>query len=533
MNGRTTLQYGLAAAFGVVVVCVVELTLQLAGAGPANTLFVESQVDGRTVFRANREAGHRYFQPQFRRDFASDVTFAAEKPADTVRIFVLGASTVVGFPNPPHVAFSRFLELMLTDVSPGTRFEVVNCGLTALSTFCLLDFMEEVVDYDPDLVILHAGHNEFVGPYGATTPFLSFGDDWHLIRLYMLLQRSKLYYYVKQLVFQTRLLFADAPARERFGLHLVDQEIGPGDPGYAATEANYRRNLQQMLSVARQRQVPVLLSTLISNVRDFYPLRSACIDDDVGTLVYEMEQLASRGRAEKAIETGEEASEQNPACANIQFVLGRLYLEQGEIAHARQALARARDLDRMPFRAPGSFNRTIRDLAATGEHVMHCDLEAAFAAASEHGLPGNELITEYLHPNPRGHHLIALELIRVMSSSTVGQRWGLSGALEGLENYDWYAERLDYSLPDQAYARNVLLRFLSDLPYRTPPATLKRYIAELVREQARIIPLLPSGTRRAFLRGGGMDLLMSMEEFLLPEDTDAKIGVRALRAGGY
>ena len=491
MNGRTTLQYGLAAAFGVVVVCVVELTLQLAGAGPANTLFVESQVDGRTVLRANREAGHRYFQPQFRRDFASDVTFAAEKPADTVRIFVLGASTVVGFPNPPHVAFSRFLELMLTDVSPGTRFEVVNCGLTALSTFCLLDFMEEVVDYDPDLVILHAGHNEFVGPYGATTPFLSFGDDWHLIRLYMLLQRSKLYYYVKQLVFQTRLLFADAPARERFGLHLVDQEIGPGDPGYAATEANYRRNLQQMLSVARQRQVPVLLSTLISNVRDFYPLRSACIDDDVGTLVYEMEQLASRGRAEKAIETGEEASEQNPACANIQFVLGRLYLEQGEIAHARQALARARDLDRMPFRAPGSFNRTIRDLAATGEHVMHCDLEAAFAAAS------------------------------------------FSGALEGLEDYDWYAERLGYSLPDQAYARNVLLRFLSDLPYRTPPATLKRYIAELVREQARIIPLLPSGTRRAFLRGGGMDLLMSMEEFLLPEDTDAKIGVRALRAGGY
>ena len=122
----------------------------------------------------------------------------------TVRIFVLGASTVIGFPNPYHTAFPSFLKLMLADVAEDVRVEIINCGMTAINSFSLLDFMDEVVEYEPDLVILYAGHNEFVGPYGVTTPFLRFGNDWRGIRLYMLLQRSRLYYCLKQLISAAR-----------------------------------------------------------------------------------------------------------------------------------------------------------------------------------------------------------------------------------------------------------------------------------------------------------------------------------------
>ena len=508
-------------------IVILELGLQLVGVGPANTLFVKSDTADGTFYRANREVGHRFFQSRFRRDFGGDATFDAVKPEGTVRIFVLGASTVIGFPNPYHTAFPRFLELMLADVAEDVRVEIINCGMTAINTFCLLDFMDEVVEYAPDLVILYAGHNEFVGPYGVTTPFLRFGNDWRGIRLYMLLQRSRLYYCLKQLISAARSSALETPEREPFSLHLIDQEIGPGDPGYRVTVRNFRRNFEEMLAGARRRQVPVLLSTLTSNVRDFYPLRSVCDGDGRSRT---MERLASEGRLGEAIRIGEQARSDAPTCADIRFLLGRLYLQQGNIGGARQALSAARDLDRMPFRAPGVINDIIRDLAATGrEHgVLLCDVEAAFASTSDYGLPGNDLFTEYLHPTVRGHYLMAREMVHSLASSDLSGPWGLRDPAQGLGDYDWYAQRLVYSLEDQVFGRDYLIRFLHELPYREPPTALRRYLAELMREQVRTIPLLPSGTRGMLVERGGISLLLEVADLLLPEDGDAREAVQAL-----
>ena len=508
-------------------IVILEFGLQLVGVGPANTLFVKSDTADGTFYRANREVGHRFFQPRFRRDFGGDATFAAVKPEGTVRIFVLGASTAIGFPNPYHTAFPRFLEIMLADVAEDVRVEIINCGMTAINSFCLLDFMDEVVEYAPDLVILYAGHNEFVGPYGVTTPFLRFGNDWRGIRLYMLLQRSRLYYCLKQLISAARSAALETPEREPFSLHLIDQEIGPGDPGYRVTVRNFRRNFEEMLVGARRRQVPVLLSTLTSNVRDFYPLRSVCDGEGRSRTI---ERLASEGRLGEAIRIGEQARSDAPTCADIRFLLGRLYLQQGNIAGARQALSAARDLDRMPLRAPGVTNDIIRDLAATGrEHgVLLCDVEAAFASASDYGLPGNDLFTEYLHPTVRGHYLMAREMVHTLASSDLSGPWGLRDPAQGLGDYDWYAQRLGYSLEDQVFGRDYLIRFLHELPYREPPTALRRYLAELMREQVRTIPLLPSGTRGMLVERGGISLLLEVADLLLPEDGDAREAVQAL-----
>ena len=113
---------------------------------------------------------------------------------------------------------------MLADVYPDRHFEVINCGMTAINTFCLLDFATEVVGYEPDLIILYAGHNEFVGPYGVTTPFRKFGNNRTWTRLYMELQRSRIYYFLSEAIYRLQKWWN--PAEEKFGLHLVGREIG-------------------------------------------------------------------------------------------------------------------------------------------------------------------------------------------------------------------------------------------------------------------------------------------------------------------
>ena len=59
--------------------------------------------------------------------------FAQDKDEGVLRIFVLGASTLLGFPNPAKTSFPNFLQLMLEDAYPGREIEVINCGITAIN----------------------------------------------------------------------------------------------------------------------------------------------------------------------------------------------------------------------------------------------------------------------------------------------------------------------------------------------------------------------------------------------------------------
>ena len=508
----------LALLAGVGLVLLLEAALQLLQLGPSNRLFLEERRGPETRYTPNREVAHRFFPHRFRRDFASGAGFTEPKPANTVRIFVLGASTVAGFPNPPNTAFPRFLGQMLTDVYPARRFEVINCGLTAINSFCLLDFVEEVACYSPDLIVIYAGHNEFVGPYGVTTPFAKFGNDRRGIRLYMYLQRSRIHYGLKELIFRLRSWGTGGAAREPFGLHLVAREIGPQDRGYETTRRNFRRNLEEMLALAEKQAVPVVLSTLVSNLKDFHPLRSQC---DGSGLSDRIEGLASEGSLEKAAAAADLALENNPECADLHFQLGRVRYLQGHYPQAAEAFTSARDFDRMRFRAPASFNEVILDLTEeSGGRVLLNDIEKAFAAASPEGIAGNELITEYLHPTVYGHFLIARTLMGALAENPVSSAWGRRRE-RGLADYERYARRLGYSLRDQVFTRNYLIRFLTQLPYREPPASLRRHMASLVREQVLQIPRLDPAARRVFSERGEIAFLRSMVDSLLPEDRSA------------
>ena len=87
---------------------------------------------------------------------------------DTYRIFVLGESAAMGDPDPAY-GFSRYLEVMLRERFPNTKFEVINTGIVAIDSHVILPIARELARYKPDLFIVYAGNNEVVGPYGPGT----------------------------------------------------------------------------------------------------------------------------------------------------------------------------------------------------------------------------------------------------------------------------------------------------------------------------------------------------------------------------
>ena len=144
-NFRSILPNLLALFAGLVLLVLFETTLRLAQTGPPFRLFLPSVHEGREIYRINPLVSDQFFPPQYRRMISNQVHFRVPKPPNTLRIFALGASSLLGFPNPPETSFPNFLERMLEDVYPSRQFEMLNCGITAINTFCLLDFMDEIV----------------------------------------------------------------------------------------------------------------------------------------------------------------------------------------------------------------------------------------------------------------------------------------------------------------------------------------------------------------------------------------------------
>ena len=483
-----------AALAGLALLVLVEVALQVAGWGPDNRIFVE---EGER-YLLNKGVAERFFPRQYVRKAPGQVHFPRDKAEGTFRIFVLGASTLLGFPNPLRTSFPAFLQVMLEDAYPRRRFEVVNCGITAINSFVVLDFVEEIVAYEPDLFIVYAGHNEFVGPYGVTTPFLRFGNNWRWIRFHMMLQRSKIHYGLRELLHLLGRGAGEPAAASAFGLHLVRKEVYPDSEEHRITEENFRRNLGEILDRSQRRGVPVMLATLVSNLGGFYPLRSREPHPGTESDVARME-VADQERFYESV------LRDFPQHAASHFEAGQVFERAGDAARARRAYVRARDLDTIHLRACSPFNRIIRE-AAAGAGALLVDVEQVFTTNSPQGIIGDELVSEYLHPSVYGHFLMAKSMVETALRHP--EALGLTGgSLERLAPYAEYETRLGYGVRERIYARNNLIFFLRSMPYEERPATLRRRVAELVGLQMKDLLKMSYGEIRDFAGRGGLRFL--------------------------
>ncbi|RMD92982.1 MAG: SGNH/GDSL hydrolase family protein, partial [Calditrichaeota bacterium] len=144
----------------------VELSLRLFHYAEDRPLFVTADFDAR-YWIVNPSVGQRYFLQKAVTPITAFDFFLKHKPANAYRIFVLGGSSAAGYPYLYNGTFPRMLKTRLQDAYPQKLIEVVNLAMPAVNSFTLLDFMRELPDYQPDLILIYAGHNEFYGALGV------------------------------------------------------------------------------------------------------------------------------------------------------------------------------------------------------------------------------------------------------------------------------------------------------------------------------------------------------------------------------
>jgi len=360
-----------------------EAGLRLGGFGAALPLFIDSP----------SQPGYREIDPEVARRFVVDpevplltkadpIYFAARKPEGGLRLFVQGESSAAGFPYGRFASLAGMLQQRLGDTFPDRPVEVVSTAMSAINSYSLLDFADEILREAPDAILVYVGHNEYLGLLGVGSTY-SAGRSRAVTLAFLELRRLRLFQGLQRGLAAARRAALGAavdPGAEGESLMVQvarEKEIPLGSDLYQRGLAQLRANLRALLARYRGRGIPVLIGTLASNERDQPPFAG----------------WAPGG-------AGAEDS------ADAWYARARSLEDEGDLAAARRAYLEAKDRDLLRFRAPEAANAILRELAAEQGAIL-VDVQAAFAREARGGIIGSELVLEHVHPNVWGYFVLA------------------------------------------------------------------------------------------------------------------------------
>jgi tetratricopeptide (TPR) repeat protein len=414
----------IAISIPIIFFALLEFSLWLLHYGPDLSLFKTETVNGKLYYTLNPSIKNRYFN---RINFNPDPSpefFLVSKPSGTFRIFVLGESTTAGYPYWYNGAFSCFLRDRLKTIFPEHSIEVINLGITATNSYSVLDISKDLMSYSPDLLIVYDGHNEFYGVLGAASNDRVAPARW-ITNLYLRMIHLRTFQLAKKSIAELLSLFGkntvDYSSRTTMMEQVARGKTIPIDSDlYKKGFSIFRENLEELAGCCKDHNIPLILSTQVSNIRDQSPFisnNSANIPDQqliqFQKLLKSGLEFQTKNNLDSAMASFRAAIALDTLYAEAHYHLAQCLETKGKKQAAYLEYILARDYDQLRFRTDSKFNNLIRSLD-DDKQIFVADIEKGFKALSVDSLIGNNLILEHLHPNARGHFFIAKEYARLM-----------------------------------------------------------------------------------------------------------------------
>jgi len=379
---------------------VTEFCLRLAGYGYNPDFFVPLRIGSEDYWVQNENFSRRFFPGDASRQPGA-IRMKAQKEPGTVRIFVLGESAAMGDPEPAYGP-ARYLEVLLRERCPDRKFEVVNVAFTAINSHVILPIARECAKHEGDAWIIYMGNNEMVGPFGAATVFGAKSPPRAWVKLSIALQRTRLGQLASNLSRHHREQPTDAPAWQGMQMFL-NNRVAPDSPKRAAAIQNFAGNLQEMLGLAKDAGVPILLNTVAVNLRDSPPFAAWTDTNLPAADAAKLQTLLTAAEGSKSnwaasATSLQQALKLDDRNASAHFNLGRALERSGNAAAAASHYQAACDFDALPFRADSRLNGVISN-AAAGAGIKLLNAPEAISDQTGERLCGNETFYEHVHFN--------------------------------------------------------------------------------------------------------------------------------------
>ncbi|MFL3008126.1 MAG: GDSL-type esterase/lipase family protein [Candidatus Neomarinimicrobiota bacterium] len=392
-----------------------ESFLRLFGLFNPQSLFFEKK--NNDFIQVNSDIGQRYFDskkvpvpnmyPQ---------KFSAIKSKSTFRIFCLGGSTTAGFPYEMNVPFPQQLKFILEDNYLEKKIEVINLGLSAINSFTILDWIPQILNHEPDLIIIYMGHNEYYGAYGVGSK-ISFTNNGFLVRLALSLKNLNTFLMIEKI-----LSFSVSKIGNKSNGTLMEQiskkkEIPVDSKLRRIVYNNFDKNLEIILNDITNNNIPVIISTLTSNLLDQAPF-------------------------------GGNGTEGSESIKSIDFYnKGVVFFANQNYDSSKIYFNKALDLDEIPFRADKNINQIIKK-KSNDFKIERLDMIEIFEENSKGRIPGNNLFSDHLHPNPKGYALMAYSIYKKIIHMGL-----LDGNIITKNNEPNYVTNLDWEIGQQRLFR--------------------------------------------------------------------------------
>ncbi len=309
------------------------------------------------------------------------IEFPAYKRKDTKRIFVVGGSVaLLTFKD------NSYIKNMLQELFPEIRFEIINCGMAGYDSYRERILVEEVLHYEPDLIIIMTGNNEFYSPVRLNIA---------IYKLNHLLRRSWAFREFHDKMFNANI---EKPIPEKYRL------------------INFEKNLRIIARKTKKKNVSMLMCTLPVNFKDCSPKGTPGWRDKQFLLAW---LDLSDKKIEKAINGFEQFILANPTDPFGYYFLAKSYEFVKNYSNAQELYLKALSLDsNSKDRCTPERNQIIRSIC-THEKLMLVDLEKAFINIASHGLLGKEIFMDNCHWWNEYNIIAKVEIIKAIIKSNL------------------------------------------------------------------------------------------------------------------
>lgn len=463
--------------FPLFVLVLLELALRLAGYGHPTAFFLKVNDNGRAMLTDNPRFGWRFFPPPIART-PRPLYLAAQKPPDTVRVFVLGESAAMGDPEPAY-GFARQLERLLQARHPDQKIEVVNTAITAINSHVVRLIAGDCVPREGDFWLVYAGNNEVIGPFGAGTVFGSRVPSLAAVRFVLALQTTR----IGQLL--SKIINSENEPKSWEGLQFfLRSQLAWDDPRLKRVDDSFAANLDDIVKWGRRSGAAVILTTVPVNLRNFPPLASLHRPGLTPEQLTDWQKLFSAGTQAQAaghyadaLDDFRKAGKIDDAFAELMFQRAVCEEQLKQTAVVDADFRRARDLDALRFRADSHINKIIRQTAQSNEVPM-IDAAAEFSRFAD-----TNLFYDHVHLNFDGNYRMAR-----LFAAEIETRWPGTPT----NNLPWLteaevAQRLAYTAFDKWRVTAEMRGRMQEPPFKTQSnfrARDDRWAATLAADKA-------------------------------------------------
>ena len=203
------------------------------------------------------------------------VWMPVEKDSAQLRVVMLGESAVAGFPSEEY-SLGRLTRALWNERFPQRPMQMATVALVGVNSHTLRQLATESMKLHPDVLVIYAGHNEVIGPYGPVSRLAGGFSSRTMAQLSMGVRNTRSGRALESVIGGFGPWLSGGGNERWKGLdEHKESQLAADDPALDGMIGQMRENFRDIINIALENGCKVLVCVPAVNLTDWPPMASA------------------------------------------------------------------------------------------------------------------------------------------------------------------------------------------------------------------------------------------------------------------